>query len=85
VTLEAPARPAARPAEEIDITVALAEDIAAAPAADSPQPSEPAPVSAPRPLTGGLGVAWTVLFALAVALAVGTVVLAVVGLLGGSI
>jgi hypothetical protein len=78
-------RPAARPTEEIDIAVALAEDIAAAPAADWPQPAEPEPVSAPRPLTGGLGVAWTVLFALAVALAVGTVVLAVVGLLGGSI
>jgi hypothetical protein len=85
VALEAPARPAARPAEEIDIAVALAEDIAAAPVADSPQPAEPEPVSAPRPLTSGLGVAWTVLFALALVLAVGTVVIAVVGLLGGSI
>jgi hypothetical protein len=73
------------PLKEREQAVALAEDIAAAPVADSPQPAEPEPVSAPRPLTGGLGVAWTVLFALALVLAVGTVVIAVVGLLGGSI
>ena len=96
VALEAPERPSARPAEEIDSAVGLSEDIAAAPAVDSPQPAEPepepepaaepAPVSVPSPpLTSGLGVAWTVLFALAVVLAVGTVVIAVVGLLGGSI
>ena len=93
--LEAPAPPTARPADDIDISVALAEDIAAAPAADSPQLAEPepepepaaelAPMPVPSPLTSGLGVAWTVLFALAVVLAVGTVVIAVVGVLGGSI
>jgi hypothetical protein len=77
------------------VLFALAEDIVAAPPADWPQPDErepepeqavePARATVPRPLTGGLGVAWTVLFALAVALAVGTVAIAVVGLLGGSI
>jgi putative zinc finger protein len=93
VALEAPAPPA----EDIDIAAALAEDIVAAPPADSSQPVEPEPepesepaveparATVPTPLTGGLGVAWTVLFALAVALAVGAVAIAVVGLLGGSI
>jgi hypothetical protein len=74
------------PLKEREQAVALeAPARPAAPVADSPQPAEPEPVSAPRPLTSGLGVAWTVLFALAVVLAVGSVVIALVGLLGGSI
>jgi hypothetical protein len=82
------------------IAVALAEDIVGPPAAVEPEPQhrpepepEPEPEAQPEPATErprvpilrGLGVAWTVLFALAVALAVGTIVVAVVGILGGSI
>jgi hypothetical protein len=90
--LEAPAPPTARPAED---TVGPPPEPEPEPqpepepepqAAPEPQPA-PEPAQEPRrvPITGGLGVAWTVLFALAVALAVGTVVVAVLGILGGSI
>src|SRR4051794_18491623 len=90
-------QPAALEAPAPAIAVALADDIVAppppvearAPEPEPEAPAEPEPEPQPErsrvPITRGLGVAWTVLFALAVALAVGTIVVAVLGILGGSI
>jgi putative zinc finger protein len=91
-----PPGPAVALEAEEDIATALAEDIAPAPPEPpppAPPPEEPPapepPVEVPSALTPGPGlssrVAWTVLFALAVALAVGAIVVAVLGALGGSI
>jgi hypothetical protein len=95
--LEAGPPPTARPAErEEDISAALAEDIVAAPpepglepVVERPTEPGPEPVPVPAPLTEGPSLpsraAWAVLLALAIALAIGTIVVAVIGALGGSI